>query len=91
MWNPNWHCAEFSENRPILLLIMPFSDSVSFRQLPPAPVSRRFGPLLVRLADGYMAGGQEGDVGRSYLETQQAMGQICGKNILILVLLRPFF
>ena len=69
----------FGENRPILLLLMQFSASVSFRQLPLSPASFRFGPRLVRVAYGRMAGGQADDVGRAYLETQQAMGQICGK------------
>ena len=75
-------CRICGKNRPILVLFIPYSDSVRFRLLrllPPSPVSRRFGPLLVRLAGGYMDGGQVDDVGRSYLETPQALGQICGK------------
>ena len=34
--------------------------------------------------------GQDGDMGRAYLETQQAMGQICGENRPILVPFLPF-
>ena len=74
----------FGENRPILLLLMQFSASVSFRQLPLSPASFHFGPHLVRVGDGNMSGRQD-DVGGSYLETQQAMGQICGGNRPILV------
>ena len=36
-----------------------------------------------------MSGGQDGDVGRAYLETQHAMGQIRGRKLPILVLLTP--
>ena len=38
-----------------------------------------------------MFGGQDVDVGRAYLGTQQAMGQICGENRPILWMFLPFF
>ena len=38
-----------------------------------------------------MSGGHDDDVGRAYLETQQALGQICGENRPTLVLFMPFF
>ena len=43
------------------------------------------------MPDGNISGGQDDDVGRAYLDTQQAMAQIRGKNRPILVLLLPFF
>ena len=75
------------ENRPILVPLMRF---VCFRQLPLSPVSFRFGPHLVRVADGDMSGGQGDDAGGAYLETQHALGQICGENRPIVVLFPPF-
>ena len=95
IWEPNRPWAKFAEKStessavsPIFLLP---SASVCFRQLPPSSVSSRFGPHLVRVDDGNMSGGHDDDVGREYLEAQQAMGRICGENRPILVLLLPFF
>ena len=76
------------KNRPILMMYRPFP---SLRQRPPSSFSFRFGLLLVRVSDGNMSGDQDGDAGGAYLETQQALGQICGKNRPIVVLFRPFF
>ena len=88
----------FAKYRPILILPRPFpifrrppSDSVCLRHHPLSAGSFRFGSLLVRVADGNMCGGQDGDVGRAYLERQQAIGQICGENRPTLVLSMPFF
>ena len=78
------------ENRPILALYPPFPASVSFRLLPPSCVGIRFGSLLARVSDGNMSGCHDDYVGRAYLGTQQAMGQICGENRPILVAFLPF-
>ena len=66
------------------------SDSVCFRQVPPSSFSFRLRSLLVRLSGGQMYFGKA-DVGRSYLETQQAMGRICGRNRPNLATIKPFF
>ena len=68
------------KNRPILVRINPFSASASCR----------CGSRLARVDDGNMTGGQGDDVGSAYIETQQAMGRICGKNRPTLVQLMPF-
>ena len=47
------------ENRPILVLFLPFSASVCFRLLPPASASFRFGSHLVRVSDGNVDGAME--------------------------------
>ena len=80
--------------------LLPFSAPASFRLLPPASVcfrqlplhlaSFRFGPHLVCVTDGHVSGGQDDDVGRSYLETQHAHGPIFGENRPILAMLMPF-
>ena len=57
---------------------------------PPSSVSFRFRSLLVLASVGDMLACVGDDVGRSYLETQQAMGQICGENIPILMMLGQF-
>ena len=62
----------FGESRPNLVLLRPFPASVSIRLLPAASVRLRFGPHRVRVSYGNMLGGQDGDVGRAYGETQQA-------------------
>ena len=82
----------FGENLPILVLLTPFSSSASIRQLPSASaICRR---LPFRVASGPCVLRQHGwgqdDVGREYLETQHAMGQIFGENRPILELLMPF-
>ena len=77
------------ENRPTLAPVRHFPDPVRFRLLPPSPIGIRFAPYLVRVDDGKISGGH-GDVGGSYLETQQVMGRICGANRPILVLFLPF-
>ena len=79
------------EIRPTLVLFLSFSSAVGFRLLPPSSVGIRFGSHLVRVCDGNMSGGHDDAVGRAYLETQHAMGQICGENRPILVLLMSFF
>ena len=71
-------------------MFLSFSASVSFSQLPLSPVSFHFGPHLVRVADGGISGRQDDDIGRSHLETQQAIGQICDENRPTLVLIIPF-
>ena len=77
----------FGGNRPILAPSLPFPDAASFRLIPSASAIFR----LVRVADGDMSGDQDDDVGGAYLENQHALGQICGGNRPILVLIMPFF
>ena len=72
------------------MLFLPFYDTVSFRQLPPSSFGVRFGPHLVLVDDGNMSGCHDDDVGRGYLETQRALGRICGENRPILVMFLSF-
>ena len=97
IWKPNMQRAEFvgkstdSNGVSAIFSIRQLpSASAVFRQLPPSSVSCRFGSLLVGVSDVDMSGGQDGAVGREYLETQKAMRQICGKNRPILILFRSF-
>ena len=85
------------ENRPMLFTFMPFScfrqlpsAPVCFRQLPPSSVGVRFRSAPACLGDGNMSAGLD-DVGRAYLKTQQALGEIFGENRPILGLFRPIF
>ena len=96
IWQPNMPWAKFSEKSTVsssvsVIFLLP-PTSVCFRQHPPSSGGVRFGSLLARVSDGWKHGwGQADDIGRAYLETQHAMGQICGENRPILVLLIPFF
>ena len=94
IWKPNRPWAKFvgkstDSSAASAIFLIP-SASVCVRQLPPSSDGVRFGPHLVRVGDGNMSGGHVDDVGRAYLGTQHAMGQICGENRPTLVLFLPF-
>ena len=66
------------------------SASACFRQLPPSSVGCRFGSLLVLASVGDIFSLPGDDGGRPYLEPQHALGQICGRNMPNLMMLRQF-
>ena len=84
IWEPNRPWPNFriksTDSRDVSPNFLLPSASVSFRHRPSASVS----------GDGDMSAGLD-DVGRAYLETQQAMGGICGENRPILGMFRPIF
>ena len=84
---PTCHGPNLRKSMPIRMMFMPFPI---FRLLPSASASCRFGSILSLASVGDMSAFRGDDVGGSYLETQHAIGQICGKNIPILMLLRQF-
>ena len=57
--------------------------------MPPSSVGVRFRSVPFSVDVGNMSE-RQGDVGRAYLETQQAIGQICDENRPTLVLIIPF-
>ena len=90
IWKPNRPWAKFAGgNRPILVPLLSFplpSASVCFRHLPSASVSVRFWSACLIVT--WMS--HDADIGRSYLETQHALGQIFGEHRPILVLFITF-
>ena len=75
------------QNRPIQGLFLPI---FCFRQLPSSSVVVRFRSVPTCLAPGNISVGLD-DVGRAYLKTQQALGEICVQNRPIQGMFLPIF